>query len=312
MGQYSQELPQLSGQVFLCDGGVETDLIFNHGVDVPEFAAHTLLATASGKDILAGYFRDFLALAKAMNTGFILDSQTWKAHSHWAGDLGASERELRRANHASIEFIAGLRDEFAGNARPIVLNGIIGPKGDGYTPEARVSPAEARTYHQQQIDWLAETDVDMVTATTFTQSTEAVGFVRAANSAGLPVVVSFTVETDGRLPSGEPLSEAVQSVDEQTDDGAAYFMLNCAHPSHFIHVLEDHAWARRIHGIRCNASAKSHAELDASDTLDAGNPVELGSQYRDIRGKMPWINIFGGCCGSDLRHLTEIAKVVVN
>ncbi len=150
----------------------------------------------------------------------------------------------------------------------------------------------------------------MVSALTFTQSDEAIGVVRAARRAGLPVVVSFTVETDGNLPTGQPLKEAIDAVDEATDAGAAYFMVNCAHPDHFSHVLEDADWARRIRGIRCNASRKSHAELDESKTLDDGNPVELGGQYKAIKAKMPWLNIVGGCCGSDLRHVTQIARVL--
>ena len=169
---------------------------------------------------------------------------------------------------------------------------------------------EAERYHAKQLGWLAETDIDMVSGLTFTQSDEAIGFVRVARKAGLPVVVSFTVETDGKLPTGQPLNEAIDAVDEATDAGAAYFMVNCAHPDHFSHVLEDADWARRIRGIRCNASRKSHAELDESETLDDGDPVELGSQYKAIRTKLPWLNVFGSCCGSDLRHMTQIARAL--
>jgi homocysteine S-methyltransferase len=136
------------------------------------------------------------------------------------------------------------------------------------------------------------------------------GFVRAARAAGLPSVVSFTVETDGRLPTGQPLGEAIRAVDDATDGAAAYFMVNCAHPDHFFHVLDDETWTRRIHGIRCNASRQSHAELDACEVLDDGDPAEFGGQHRAIKDRMPWINIFGGCCGSDLRHVTQIAKAL--
>jgi len=311
MARYRTSLPQLSGHLFLADGGVETDLIFNHGIEIREFAAHTLLSSTEGRGALASYFRRFLALARDMGTGFILDSQTWKAHVHWADDLAASEDELRTANHESIAFIDGLHGEFNDNEKPIVLNGLIGPRGDAYTPDAALAAHEAEQYHSKQIAWLAETDVDMVTATTFTQSDEAIGVVRAASGAGLPVVVSFTVETDGRLPTGQPLGDAIEAVDGATGSAASYFMVNCAHPDHFSHTLEDSDWARRIRAIRCNASRKSHAELDESETLDDGDPVELGGQYVAIRRRMPWLNIFGGCCGSDLRHVSEIARVMV-
>lgn len=310
MAQYRNKLPQLSGEMFLTDAGIETDLIFNHGIEIREFAAHTLLPDPEGRQALTDYFDGFLSLARDRNVGFVLDSQTWKAHMHWSDDLGESEDALRRANVEAIDFIAGLRDKYSDAGIPIVLSGVIGPRGDAYAPEAAVAADEAEAYHSKQIGWLKDTDVDMITALTFTQADEATGIVRAARAADMPIVVSFTVETDGRLPTGQPLNEAIEQVDDGTDSGAAYFMINCAHPDHFMHVLKDSDWAQRIRGIRCNASRKSHAELDESETLDHGNPVELGGQYRNIREAMPWLNVFGGCCGSDLRHVTEVAKAL--
>ena len=311
MPKHRDALPQLSGDFFLTDAGLETDLIFNHGVEIREFAAHTLLPKIEGRAAVAEYFRGFLALAKAQGCGFVLDSPTWKAHVHWADDLGESETELEAANRDAIAFMAALRDEFEENRGPIVLNGVIGPCGDAYAPEAAVAVDQAEAYHAKQLGWLAQTEVDMVTALTFTQSDEAAGFARAARIAGLPSVVSFTVETDGRLPTGQPLAEAIEAVDEATQRAPAYFMVNCAHPDHFADVLGDADWARRIRGLRCNASRKSHAELDQSETLDDGNPVELAAQYKEIRDMMPWLNVFGACCGADLRHVTEITHALV-
>jgi S-methylmethionine-dependent homocysteine/selenocysteine methylase len=308
MPRYRHDLPQLTGGLFLTDGGIETDLIFNQGISIREFAAHTLLADARSRNAVATYFRDFLQLARSLGTGFVLDSQTWKAHSHWASDLGSSEEELRQSNRESVDFISELREEFSANDEPIVLNGIIGPQGDAYAPQAELATHEAENYHAQQLGWLAETEIDMVTATTFTQADEAIGFVRAANKVGLPAVISFTVETDGKLPTGLPLSAAIEAVDAATDACAAYYMVNCAHPDHFFHELEESPWAHRIRGLRCNASRLSHAELDACETLDSGNPVEMAQQYAEIRQRLPWINVFGGCCGSDFRHIREIAR----
>ena len=310
MSTYRQELPQLYGDLYLTDAGIETDLIFNHGIEIREFAAHTLLPDEKGREAVADYLRGFLSLANEYDAGFVLDSQTWKAHMHWAEDLGATEEELHEANKGAIAFIASLRDEYAGNSRPVVLNGAIGPRGDAYAPEAEVAADEAEKYHAKQIAWLADTDVDMITALTFTQADEAIGVVRAAKAHDLPVVISFTVETDGKLPTGQPLAEAIQSVDDATDSYAAYFMVNCAHPDHFIDVLSDDDWARRIHGLRCNASRLSHAELDECEELDDGDPQELAEQYKSITESMPWLNVFGSCCGSDLRHVTEIAAAV--
>ena len=310
MSPYRHALPQLEGGWFLADGGIETDLIFNRGIEIPAFAAHTLLRTPDSRAALADYFRGFLALAGNSNTGFILDSQTWKAHLHWAGDLGESEQDLRQANKDSIAFIAAIRDEFADNRQPIVLNAIIGPTSDAYNPEQQISADQAERYHARQIAWLVDTEVDMLTATTFPHADEAIGFVRAARKAELPVVVSFTVETDGCLPTGLSLADAIRRVDDATGAAAAYYMVNCAHPDHFFHLLDGSGWTRRVRGLRCNASRLSHAELDECETLDDGNPQELGSQYAAVLAKMPWLNVFGGCCGSDLRHVTEIARAI--
>ena len=310
MSRYRNQLPQMTGEFFITDAGLETDLIFNHGIDIREFAAHTLLPDAVGRSALASYLRGFLALANECGAGMVLDSQTWKAHAHWASDLGASLLELEEANHEAISFIASLRNEFNTNKSPIVLNGVIGPRGDAYAPEAQVAAHEAEDYHSQQVGWLAETEVDMITGLTFTQSDEAIGLIRATQKAGLPVVISFTVETDGRLPTGQMLGDAISAVDDATDSGAAYFMLNCAHPDHFSTKLADEDWGRRIRGLRCNASRLSHAELDGCDELDAGNAEELSSQYKAILSTMPWINVFGGCCGTDLRHVSRIAHAV--
>lgn len=312
MARYRSALPQHSGDLFLTDAGIETDLIFNHGIDIPEFAAHTLLPDTEGRAAMINYFRGFLSLAGDIGCGFILDSQTWKAHSHWARDLGATTDDLQAANQESLAFIATLRDEFSNNQAPIVLNAVVGPRGDAYAPEESVAAREAEEYHAQQLQWIAETEADMVSALTFTQASEAVGVVRAARSLDLPVVISFTVETDGNLPTGQTLASAIEEVDQDTRDGAAYFMVNCAHPDHFAHLLGDEPWARRIRGIRCNASRLSHAELDRSETLDDGDPAELGQQYAAIKASMPWLNVFGACCGSDLRHVTEIARAVAH
>jgi len=300
----------MGGSVYLNDAGIETDLIFNHGIDIPEFAAHLLLDSEAGRTALTRYMEGFLGLARDMETGFILDTQTWRAQSHFSEALGQDQNKLREVNREAAQFAVDLRDRFSANSEPIVVNGLIGPRGDAYAPEVEIASAEAQQYHSEQLGWLAETDVDMVTALTFTQSDEATGVVRAAESLGLPVVVSFTVETDGRLPTGQSLGEAITAVDEATDAATAYFMVNCAHPDHFAQKLTDVAWARRIRGIRCNASRMSHAELDECEVLDDGDPTELANQYRQLKQNLPWLNIFGGCCGSDLRHVAEIARSV--
>ncbi|WP_417455463.1 homocysteine S-methyltransferase family protein [Kiloniella sp.] len=320
--RYRHNLPQLKGGLFLTDAGQETDLIFNKGIPIKAFAAHTLLPDEQGRAALTDYYNGFLALAHKANTGFILDGQTWKAHPHWADDLEQTLDEIKTANQASIDYIAQLRDVWDNGQQEIVLNASLGPRGDAYAPDYQITVKEAEDYHAQQISWLAETPVDMITAMTFTQPEEAVGAIRAAQKAKLPIAVSFTVETNGLLPTGQSLADAIDQVDRETSNQAIYFMINCAHPDHFPPSLSSRDlsnsnlkkmnWATRIKGIRCNASRMSHAELDNCRTLDAGNPTELGQQYKEIYSRMPWLNIFGGCCGSDLRHLTEITRSILS
>jgi len=312
MTGYRRDLPQLGGGLFLMDAGLETDLIFNHGIDVPDLAAHTLLSHSAGRYALAQYFRGFLSLARRRKTGFILDSQTSKAHSDWAADLGCSERELRDINLQAVDFSACLRDEYSRNAQPVVLNAVIGSRGAVCRSGATVSARESEDYHAQQIGWLADTDVEMVTAWTFTHSAEAIGIVNAARRIKLPIAVSFTVGTDGRLPDGEPLNDALAEVDRSTHRAAAYFMVNCAHPDHFGAILADMPLRHRIRGLRCNASRCRHEAREFAEELDSGDPHEFGALHRALVEEMPWINVLGGCCGADLRHLTQLVAAVQN
>jgi homocysteine S-methyltransferase len=244
-----------------------------------------------------------------MQAGFILDTVTWKAHRHWAADLGETPAQLKAANEDAVALAVELRDR-SDSSQPIVLNAPIGPRGDAYRPDQRIGAEDAEAYYAEQLGWLAGTEIDMITGLTFNQASEAVGLVRAAATAGLPVAISFTVETDGHLPDGQALQDAIQQVDAETGSAAAYFMINCAHPDHFSSAL-DGTWTRRIRGIRANASRRSHAELDDAPELDAGDPEELGRLYASLVQRLPWITILGACCGADLRHVASIARAVV-
>jgi homocysteine S-methyltransferase len=271
MPLYRRALPQLSGDLFLTDAGVETDLIFNHGIEIREFAAHTLLPDAAGRIALARYFEGFLALARDMNAGFILDSVTWKAHAHWAEALSASRAELRAANVESIGFIAELRERFTDNPKPIVLNAVMGPRGDAYRPERKIPTGEAEEYFSEQLSWLAATEVDMASALTFNQASEAAGWALAARAAGLPAVVSFTVETDGRLANGQTLADAIAEVDAMSDSHPAYFMINCAHPNHSPGCLK----TRRGQGVFAACAPTPPAEAMRSWTKRPNSMREI-------------------------------------
>jgi S-methylmethionine-dependent homocysteine/selenocysteine methylase len=305
---YRDQLPQLDGELFLTDGGIETSLIFHDGIDLPLFAAFTLLREEQGVEALRRYYRPYAELAADRGLGFVLESPTWRASPRWAGELGISDEELDGLNRKAIELMAEIRDEFLAYPTPFVISGCVGPQDDGYNPSELLSADAAREYHSVQIRTFAQTQADMVTAITMTYVEEALGLARAAEEAGMPVALSFTVETDGRLPSGQELGEAIGEVDTATDGYPAYFMINCAHPTHFERVLDDEGatWRERIHGLRANASTMSHAELDEASELDDGDPQDLGARYAALRAQLPRLNVVGGCCGTDARHVAAV------
>jgi S-methylmethionine-dependent homocysteine/selenocysteine methylase len=309
MAKYRHRLPQLEGGLFLTDGGLETTLIFHNGMDLPHFAAFDLLRTVEGCEMLRDYFRLYVEAARAGGYGFILDTPTWRSSADWGRKLGYSKEALAAVNRDAVSLMVELREEYETPAIPMVVNGVIGPRGDGYVPGEVMSAEEAQAYHAEQIGVFADTDADMLTAVTLTNVNEALGVAYAAMAAGMPVALSFTLETDGKLPTGDHLGDAIAGVDAATDGYPAYYMINCAHPTHFEATLaEGGAWLGRLRGIRANASKRSHAELNDAPDLDAGDPDELGAQYRALLQRFPHLRIFGGCCGTDHRHIASIGE----
>ena len=310
--RYRDQLPQLDGRLFMTDGGLETTLIFHDGFDLPEFAAVDLLRSEDGTEALRSYYARYAELARELGIGLVLESPTWRASPAWAERLGYSVAELDALNRASIALMEEIRDRYESPETPFVISGCIGPHGDGYAPDELLSAEAAERYHSTQIATFAETSADMVTAITMTYVAEAVGILRASSNAGLPAAISFTVETDGRLPSGQALGEAIDQVDRETDHAAAYFMINCAHPTHFEHVLEPGAsWVARVRGVRANASTKSHAELDEAEELDDGDPDDLARRHDALRRGLPTLSVVGGCCGTDHRHVGAICRTLL-
>ena len=313
MAKYRERLPQLGGGFFLTDGGLETTLIFQQGHDLPCFAAIDMHERPGGEDVLRRYFEPYLAAARAHGAGFVLESATWRASRDWADKIGYGEARLAQLNRRAITFLDEVRAGFDSPRTPMPVSAAIGPRGDGYKPTDMMSAHEAQDYHAWQIGLFADSEADLVTAFTLGYANEALGLARAAQRAGLPSVISFTTETDGRLPSGETLREAIERVDGETGGAPAYYMVNCAHPSHFGDALEEAAaqgdsWIGRIRGLRANASMRSHAELDESTELDTGDPVDLGMRYRALMGRLPHVNVIGGCCGTDHRHIAQAAR----
>jgi homocysteine S-methyltransferase len=301
--------PRPGGDLWVTDGGLETTLVFHHGLDLPDFAAFPLLDSEDGRDHLVRYYDPYLDLAAAGNLPIVLDTPTWRANLDWGAGLGYDPESLASLNRRAVSFARELAASREGLLAAI--NGVIGPRGDGYSPSSTMTAAEASRYHALQTRAFADAGADMVTAVTMTHAGEATGVALAASAAGLPAVVSFTVETDGRLPSGQPLGDAIAEVDAVTDGNVAYYMVNCAHPTHFEHVLaEGGQWASRIGGVRVNASKRSHAELDEASDLDRGDPAELAEDHVRLRRLLPSLRVVGGCCGTDHEHVTAIATAM--
>jgi homocysteine S-methyltransferase len=305
-----KRLPQTTGgSLFVTDGGLETELVFHDGIDLPCFAAFPLLDDPDTRGRLRRYYDGYLDIARKHGAGFIVETPTWRANPDWARQLGYSPEQLDAVNRAAVTLAEEVRAVAMADGITALVSGCVGPRGDGYDPGEAMTAEQAEQYHSVQIGTFADTTADQVTAITMTNAEEAIGVVRAASAAGIPAAISFTVETDGRLPTGQPLREAIEQVDAATDAGAAYFMVNCAHPTHFAEVLQqDGPWRQRLVGLRTNASEKSHAELDESTELDEGDPLDLGARHAAMHDRLPEVTVLGGCCGTDARHVAAIVS----
>ncbi len=303
--------PVFNQGLYLTDGGLETTLIFQKGITLNHFAAFELMRHEKGKKALADYYKPYLELAEKYNLGFVLESPTWRASCDWGIKLGYTHDELFALNKQSIKFMRELAQPFGKTVWPIIVSGNNGPRGDGYKADVRMTSDQAKVYHMEQVKAFALADADLVSAITITYSDEAIGIIKAASAFGMPVVISFTVETDGRLPSGETLREAIERTDNETESYAEHYMINCAHPQHFLHSFQPQGnWLNRIRGIRANASTKCHAELDESDTLDPGDKCLLANGYNQLFDSLPSLKVIGGCCGTDHSHIEEICKAL--
>jgi S-methylmethionine-dependent homocysteine/selenocysteine methylase len=292
----------------LTDAGLETVLLFDEGIDLPCFAAFPLVDSDEGRAALRRYYTPFLELARDRNLPLVLSAPTWRASPDWARQLGYEGDELAAVNRRAVGLVECVRDEVL---RPvergdIVVEGCVGPRDDAYRPTHLMGADEAEEYHAVQLRALADTRCAQVSALTLTYPEEAVGIVRAARAVDLPVVIGFTVETDGRLPNGASIEDATLAVDAATDGAAESFMINCAHPTHFDGALPEGDARRRIGGLRANASTRSHAELDEAEDLDSGDPVDLAARYVALRRDLPALEVVGGCCGTDIRHVAAI------
>ncbi|WP_206680083.1 homocysteine S-methyltransferase family protein [Aeromicrobium phoceense] len=288
----------------MTDGGLETDLIYLRGFDLPEFASFPLLDSDEGRAVLADYFRAYVDIAVRAEAPVLLETPTWRANPDHAARLGYDAAALDRINRESVAFLyevaAARADELVGAE----VGGMVGPRGDGYASAGPVDPESAAEYHRPQLASFAAAGAGRATVLTLTEVGEGIGVSRAAADVGLDVGIGFTVETDGRLPDGTTLAEAIEAVDAVARPN--YFLVNCAHPSHVLRGMRDGAWKDRIGGLRVNASTMSHAELDAAETLDGGDPAQLAADQRPLVEAFANLEVLGGCCGTDARHVAAM------
>jgi homocysteine S-methyltransferase len=292
----------LAGSAWVTDGGLETDLIFHRGFDLPDFASFPLVDDADGAGALASYVRDYAAVAAAAGVGVLVETPTWRANADWAAPLGYDAAALVRVNRDAVALVR----RALGGADPALVSGSVGPRGDGYRVGGD-DPDEAAAYHRPLVASLAAAGVDLVHAMTMTGAAEAIGVVRAARDVGVPVAISFTVETDGRLPDGRGLAATLDRLER--DAPADWYGVNCAHPSHLVPALDGAAWQDRLTWFRPNASTLSHVELDELETLDEGDLDLLVGSTRGVRTAVPSIAVLGGCCGTDVRHVAALWDV---
>ncbi|HEX5088822.1 MAG TPA: homocysteine S-methyltransferase family protein [Nocardioides sp.] len=286
---------------WVTDGGLETDLIFNHGADLPEFAAFPLVEDDAGAALLESYYSAYAEIAAAAGAGLLVETPTWRANPDWAARIGYDAAALDRANRVAVDLVRRVTER--ADTDKVLVSGIVGPRGDGYVAGG-ADPDEAADYHSAQIASFRAAGVDLVHVMTMTEPAEAIGVARAAHAERLPVAVSFTVETDGRLPDGTSLRDAVAQVDAAASP--EWYGVNCAHPTHVALALDGGDWQERLVFLRPNTSTMSHEELDAMEELDAGDLPQLVSSAGDVRDQLPSLRVLGGCCGTDSRHVAAM------
>ena len=309
MPKYRDNLPQLGDRLFLTDGGIETTLIFQEGWELPEFAAFHLLKTSNGEAALRKYFRTYAEIATRLGTGLVLKSATWAGPAS-TGEGKSATAPTNSSTRTGAQ--SGSSRRFGTSSAP---NGLRWWSVDALVQRetAMFRASRCRRVKRSPLcaadRGLRELSGRRGVRGAMNYVEEAIGVVQAARRAGMPVAISFAVETDGFLPTGQTLKSAVEHVDAETSGYTSSFGINCAHPSHFEHALAGHdRWLQRIGALRANASSKSHAELNESTELDSGDPVGLAEDYGRLKKQLARLNVMGGCCGTDHRHIERIGE----
>lgn len=300
-----------SGTVFLTEGGSETELMYRHGFELPEFAMFPLLDIPDAVTAMRDMFRAQLDVAAEFDLGFLLSGLDYRSSPDWGAKLGYSATALADANVAAIAFLKEIASDYRDQIPSLLIGGILGPRGDAYGLNREMTAEGAEQYHAVQLETLKRAQVDFACAMTFNNIPEAVGAARAAARIGIPLSVSLTLDRTHCLRSGPTLGEAIAGIDALTGlDAPDYYLVNCSHPLEYEPALDDGAWIRRLRGVRPNASRMEKMALCKLNHLEAGNPVELAMQLGDLHARHPHMDVFGGCCGTGDTHLRAFARAL--
>ena len=306
----SEFLPRVDGTYYLTEGGIETEIMYKYGFELPHFAMFPLLDNPEALTAMKGIWQRSLRAAADNGFNAIMNGVDYRASPDWGALLGYTPDGLASMQMRAIDFLRDVARDFEQDIDTIIISGTIGPRGDAYSRNETITADVAEEYHSVQLATLKKAGVDMAWAMTFNNIPEAVGTIRAAENTGIPIAMGLSLDSSSRLNSGPSMAEAVPEIDAQTNSAAAFFGLNCSHPLEFEPALDGGEWMKRLRSIRPNASPMDKIALCKIGHLEDGDPDELAQQMLDVARRMPHMDIFGGCCGTDERHLSKIAATV--
>jgi homocysteine S-methyltransferase len=307
----SKDFPkQTSRHYYMCEGGTETEIMYKHGFDFPHFAVFELLNDPKAVAALTGMYRQYFEVVAKYKMSALVGGLDYRASPDWGALLGYSAEGLADINHRCIDFLRNISKEYTAEIDNILVQGLIGPRGDAYNANHSITENEAQDYHSVQLETLKSTDIDLVSALTFNSIPESIGVARAAADLNIPLCISLSLDSSSKLNTGPTLGEAIETIDAATKSSAAFYMINCVHPLEYAPALKAESWMKRIRGVRPNASVMDKMSLCKIGHLEDGNPIELGQQVGDLIHRYPHMDIYGGCCGTWDAHLDQIAQNV--
>lgn len=299
---------QQNGRFYLSEGGTETELMYKYGFELPQFALYPLLNNHDATSTMRGMFRSYLDVVARNEMNALMGGLDYRASPDWGKLLGYSPAGLAEANHQSIDFLRELAAEYVSDINEILIQGLIGPRGDAYERNTKITVNEAEDYHSVQLNTLKDANVDLALAITFNNVPESIGVARAAVKLGVPLAISLTLDTHSRLNSGPSLEEAITRIDAETGQSPEFYLINCSHPLEYEPAITPGNWINRIRGVRPNASKMDKISLCKIGHLEDGDPEELGNLCGGLARRYPHMDIWGGCCGTWDTHIHEIAK----